>query len=128
MQYKVVSGDTLFKISQKFYGNGNHYMAIASANGITNPNYIQVGQVIKIPGQEKYGPLAAGEAPMFPPSAPQTTPGVTPSTPAVEAQGGSNTMTTLALIAGAAILGYFVFTQFMGNKEETEEVKEEVNV
>lgn len=45
--YKVVSGDTLSKIAQKF---GTTYQEIAKLNGISNPNVIQVGQVLKIPG------------------------------------------------------------------------------
>ena len=49
--YVVKSGDTLSKIAVKFYGNGdyNHYMAIARANNIANPNIIHVGQVLTIP-------------------------------------------------------------------------------
>ena len=45
--YTVVSGDTLSKIAQKF---GTSYQEIALINGISNPDLIQVGQVLKIPG------------------------------------------------------------------------------
>ena len=45
--YEVVSGDTLGKIAKKF---GTTYQKIASINGITNPDKIQVGQALKIPG------------------------------------------------------------------------------
>ena len=45
--YKVVSGDTLIKIAKKF---GTTYQEIAKLNGISNPNVIQVGQILKIPG------------------------------------------------------------------------------
>ncbi len=48
-KYTVKSGDTLSKISQQFYGSANHYMKIAAANGIDNPNLIQVGQELDIP-------------------------------------------------------------------------------
>lgn len=48
-EYVVVSGDTLSAISQRFYGDANHYMKIAQANGIANPDYIQVGQKLVIP-------------------------------------------------------------------------------
>ena len=44
--YTVVSGDTLGKIAQKF---GTTYQEIARINGISNPNLIKVGQVLKIP-------------------------------------------------------------------------------
>ena len=46
MSYKVVSGDTLGKIAQRF---GTTYQEIARINGISNPDKIQVGQVLKIP-------------------------------------------------------------------------------
>ncbi|MBC7646044.1 MAG: LysM peptidoglycan-binding domain-containing protein [Pseudopedobacter sp.] len=48
--YTVKSGDTLSAISQRYYGDANDYMKIAQANGIDNPDHIQVGQRLKIPG------------------------------------------------------------------------------
>jgi LysM repeat protein len=45
--YTVVAGDTLSGIAQRF---GTTYQAIAAANGIANPNVINVGQVLTIPG------------------------------------------------------------------------------
>ena len=47
--YIVQSGDNLSKISKYFYGNTNKYMDIANANGLADPNKIQVGQQLKIP-------------------------------------------------------------------------------
>jgi LysM repeat protein len=47
--YTVVSGDTLWAIAERFYGDGSHYPTIASANGIANPDLIMVGQVLTIP-------------------------------------------------------------------------------
>jgi LysM repeat protein len=47
--YKVVSGDTLWAIAERFYGDGSQYPKIASANGIANPDLIMVGQVLTIP-------------------------------------------------------------------------------
>ncbi|MBL8188498.1 MAG: LysM peptidoglycan-binding domain-containing protein [Acidobacteria bacterium] len=47
--YTVVSGDTLSKIAKRFYGDANHYHAIAQASGISNPDHIEVGQVITLP-------------------------------------------------------------------------------
>lgn len=44
--YTVKSGDTLSKIAAKY---GTTYQALASYNGISNPNKISVGQQIKIP-------------------------------------------------------------------------------
>ena len=45
--YTVVRGDTLSSIARRF---GTTYQAIASANGITNPNLIYAGQVLRISG------------------------------------------------------------------------------
>jgi len=46
MSYKVVSGDTLSEIAQRF---GTTYQELARINGISNPDKIQVGQVLKLP-------------------------------------------------------------------------------
>ena len=47
--YTVVSGDTLWAIAERFYGDGSKYPQIASANGIANPDLIMVGQELTIP-------------------------------------------------------------------------------
>ncbi len=47
--YTVVSGDTLWAISERFYGDGSRYQQIADASGISNPDLIQPGQVLTIP-------------------------------------------------------------------------------
>jgi hypothetical protein len=47
--YTVVSGDTLWAISERFYGDGGKYQVIADASGISNPDLIQPGQVLTIP-------------------------------------------------------------------------------
>lgn len=49
--YKVVSGDSLWAIAKKYYGNGSKYTVIANANSdkISNPNLIYPGQVLTIP-------------------------------------------------------------------------------
>jgi len=47
--YTVVSGDTLWAISERFYGDGNRYQQIADASGISDPNLIYPGQVLTIP-------------------------------------------------------------------------------
>lgn len=48
-KYTVKSGDTLWAISKKYYGDGSQYMKIANANNISNPNLIYPGQVLVIP-------------------------------------------------------------------------------
>ncbi|MGH3637397.1 MAG: LysM peptidoglycan-binding domain-containing protein [Mycobacterium sp.] len=47
--YTVVSGDTLWAIAERFYGDGNKYQQIAQASGIANPDLIHPGQVVTIP-------------------------------------------------------------------------------
>jgi LysM repeat protein len=47
--YTVVSGDTLWAISERFYGDGSKYQVIADASGIPNPDLIYPGQVLTIP-------------------------------------------------------------------------------
>lgn len=49
-KHTVKSGDSLWAIAKQYYGDGSKYTKIASANSnITNPNNIQIGQVITIP-------------------------------------------------------------------------------
>jgi nucleoid-associated protein YgaU len=47
--YTVESGDTLWAISERFYGDGSKYQIIADASGISNPDLIFPGQVLTIP-------------------------------------------------------------------------------
>lgn len=47
--HTVVSGDTLWAIAERFYGDGNRYREIARASGISNPDLIHPGQVLTIP-------------------------------------------------------------------------------
>lgn len=44
--YTVVSGDTLSRIASRF---GTTVAAIASANGLANPSFIRIGQVLAVP-------------------------------------------------------------------------------
>jgi LysM repeat protein len=49
--YTVQPGDSLSKIAKQYYGNASDYMKIFNANKdqLTDPNKIQIGQVLKIP-------------------------------------------------------------------------------
>ena len=47
--YTVVSGDTLWAIAERFYGDGSKYQVIADASGVADPDLIQPGQVLTIP-------------------------------------------------------------------------------
>lgn len=75
----VKAGETLSQIAQRELGSASRYTEIAAANGISDPNKVQAGAVLKIPG-----------APATP--APQPTPAVqsqptqpTPQQPATPA-------------------------------------------
>ncbi|QBX15860.1 lysozyme [Streptococcus equinus] len=50
--YTVRSGDTLSGIAAKF---GTSYQALASLNGISNPNFIYIGQVLRVNGSASTG-------------------------------------------------------------------------
>jgi nucleoid-associated protein YgaU len=49
--HEVVSGDTLWKISERYYGDGSLYKNIFEANQdiLKDPNVIKVGQKLRIP-------------------------------------------------------------------------------
>ena len=55
--YTVRAGDTLSGIAKKY---GTTYQALASYNGISNPNKISTGQKIKIPGAGSSGSASVG--------------------------------------------------------------------
>ena len=48
-EYKIVAGDSLSKISEKFYGSQEYWPTIARLNNIANPNFIFADLVIKLP-------------------------------------------------------------------------------
>jgi len=49
--HEVVQGDTLWKIAEKYYGDGNLYKDIFEANKdiLKDPNMIKIGQKLRIP-------------------------------------------------------------------------------
>jgi serine/threonine protein phosphatase PrpC/LysM repeat protein len=47
--YEVKKGDTLYGISRTFYGDPEKYRLIMEENNITDPEKIQVGQILVIP-------------------------------------------------------------------------------
>lgn len=47
--YTVVSGDTMWAIAERFYGDGSKYQVIADASGVADPDLIHPGQVLTIP-------------------------------------------------------------------------------
>jgi hypothetical protein len=78
--YHVVrSGETLFSIGRLY---GVNPYTIASTNGLANPNYIQIGQVLYIPapGGWSYPPQPPSHPPQ-PPSHPPQPPSYPPQPP-----------------------------------------------
>lgn len=49
--HEVKKGDTLWKIAEHYYGDGNLYKDIFEANRdiLEDPNVIKIGQKLKIP-------------------------------------------------------------------------------
>ena len=52
--HTVVSGDNLWSLAKKYLGDGSKYMEIFNLNKdkITNPNQIQIGQVLVLPKRD----------------------------------------------------------------------------
>ncbi|MDR0958724.1 MAG: LysM peptidoglycan-binding domain-containing protein [Clostridiales bacterium] len=48
-RHTVGKGETLWKIAQDYYGNGNKYKDIMAANGITNENDVRAGDILILP-------------------------------------------------------------------------------
>lgn len=46
--YTVKSGDTLWGIASRFYGDGSRWSEIASRNGVADPKKLQVGTVLAL--------------------------------------------------------------------------------
>ncbi len=47
--YTVVSGDNLWDIAVRAYGDGYKWVEIANANSLENPNLIHIGNVLSLP-------------------------------------------------------------------------------
>ena len=55
-RYTIESGDTLYDISNRHYGDGDRYNEIADYNNIENPDYIKAGDTINLPNDKKEDP------------------------------------------------------------------------
>ncbi len=76
--YTVQAGDSLGRIASRF---GVTVSAIMSANGLTNPNLIYVGQVLKIPGATTTGSTPAPSPTQAPTTGTTPAPVTVPSGP-----------------------------------------------
>ncbi|MGK6311939.1 5'-nucleotidase C-terminal domain-containing protein [Neorhizobium sp. DT-125] len=50
-KYTVARGDSLWKIAEAHYGNGEEWTRIAEANSLRNPNLIHVGAELELPAR-----------------------------------------------------------------------------
>jgi nucleoid-associated protein YgaU len=48
-RYTIQSGDTLVKIAERVYGDGNQWTRIRDANSGIDPNNLQIGQQLTLP-------------------------------------------------------------------------------
>lgn len=73
---RVVRGDTLWRIAEKYLGDPYKFRQLASINNIPNPNKIYVGQIIKLSPVSPSVPTASPSQPSIA-AKPQTMPNVT---------------------------------------------------
>jgi LysM repeat protein len=52
LRHTVRSGETLWAIAERYYGDGSRYTEIAAANHLSNPSLLRVGQRLSIPGKK----------------------------------------------------------------------------
>ncbi|HHU95558.1 MAG TPA: peptidoglycan DD-metalloendopeptidase family protein [Alcaligenaceae bacterium] len=99
--YTVQPGDTLYKIAQQ---HGTSVQAIASANGITDPSQLRVGQVLSVGG----GSTVAAAPTRSTLSVPATTTPVDaePATPVAEPKESSPVNTTSPRASDASLINW----------------------
>ena len=49
--YRIQWGDTLWRITERYYGDGDLYPLLAVENGIADPDVLIGGQDIRLPGK-----------------------------------------------------------------------------
>lgn len=69
--HTVREGETLWGISEKYYGTGYNWVDIEKENALQNPNQIQVGQSLDIP--DVTARLAEAQATLTPTTTPEPT-------------------------------------------------------
>lgn len=109
--YTVVQGDSLSGIAQSQLGDGNRWPEIYDLNKPTigpDPNVIQVGMVLTLPGSDPAHPAAPSQAPASPPASKShaTPPYINQYQPAGASQGYTNGPancgpTSMAMVARA---------------------------
>lgn len=66
--YRVQSGDTMWALAERFYGNGRRWNEIARANNLTGADGLIAGAIIKIPlgAQDEFNAEPVQEEPALP--------------------------------------------------------------
>lgn len=52
-EYKVVSGDSLSKLAERYYGSMDYWPVLARANKIANPNIIYTDMTLTVPSKQE---------------------------------------------------------------------------
>ena len=91
--YTVAAGDTLWSISEKFYGTGFNWVDIRDANNLSSGN-IEVGQILSIPGADSRPEGEEGEVAMA-----TAEPEEVPATPVVTLEPTTETASPVPTIA-----------------------------
>ncbi len=55
--HTVAAGEDLWQIAEKYFNSGYNWVDIAEANQLTNPDYLEEGQVLNIPKVEPLLPV-----------------------------------------------------------------------
>ena len=83
--HKVVLGESLWQIAERYYGSGYNWTDIAEANNLSNPGMITEGQELVLPSIVAKAGTGAGVA-QAPTPTPTIVAQVTPTPAAVETQ------------------------------------------
>jgi len=110
MVYIIKGGDTLFKIAQKYTGNGNRYPEVLDLNPqIKNPDFIREGDMLNLP--DSWG----GGSSNVPATQPEET---------VSEDSGMSVNTKVMLVAGIAALGAGLYW-YMGQQKAAQNPEED---
>jgi LysM repeat protein len=106
MKYIVKAGDTLSKIAAQYLGSASKYWDIVNVNpSITDPDYIEVGQIIEIPDA----------------ISPPVSPTPTYASPQASVSSDNSFMKYIPYAVAAVVIGFL----FMNLSNKKEIVKEE---
>lgn len=106
--YTVRAGDTLSKIAARY---GTTWQALAALNGLSNPNVLDVGQVIRVLGAAAPVVVGSGTPIITTPQSQTPTPTPTPNGSGLESWAAKLGLSASALILLAVVGGMVVVSQ-----------------